>query len=608
MPISKNTLIISAIIFLLIGVGIGWWWVYSLTGSPLPPPPDNGDNRPPPPDNNNDNPPPAPAPFKAGDLNFVVLLTDDQRADTLWAMPTVQKELVAKGFNFTQAFASTPLCCPSRSGLLTGFNAYNTGVMNNFPPKGGATAFDDANTIAVLLKQQGYQTALLGKYLNNYTEALAPYIPPGWDLFLDVEKGSWFNYDYVRGRSQTSTSGSGQILHNTLYNTYFIRDEALKFIDQNADQPFFLYWAPKAPHGPATAAPEDLNKFLDFKYNAPSLYETDVSDKPEYVRNKEYEDEDDEGDDDHADFPVKQLQSLQAVDRSIKALIDKLAAKGILEKTVIIFAGDNGYMWGEHGLWKKGQPYEESIQVPLVIRMPTVQPGTSNEIAAMNLDIPATIFHLAGIKKSVDGQSLYPLMRGDVPRVRDGLVLQYWGNRPFDEGSANSGTTDWVGYRTKDFKYVEYVTGEKEFYDLRADPYELENKVNATQYRSTIERFAEILRAKAGLSLLESVPPTAILKQPYSYQFEAVWGQPPYRWYVTTDEPYTGNKKPPEAVTCFKRLPTGLELTRDGKIIGTPTVKETCALIIAVEANSSSPYTGKPHTYRIRLKMQVGHK
>lgn len=546
--------------------------------------------------------------FKPGDLNFVVILTDDQRADTIWAMPTVQKELVQKGFLFEKAFATTPLCCPSRSGLFTGFNAYNIQIMSNFPPKGGATEFLDTKTIAVELQRNGYETALMGKYLNDYFKTMAPYIPPGWDIFLDVEKGSWFNYDYVRGSSTSSASSTGQILHNTEYNTYFIRDEALKFIDDNTNKPFFLYWAPKAPHGPASAPPEDLDEFLDYKYDAPSLHETDISDKPEYVRNKKYEDEDDEKDKDREDFRIKQLQSIQAVDRSIQEIINKLEEKKILNKTVIIFASDNGYMWGEHGLWKKGQPYEESIHVPLIIRMPALQKGSTDEIVGMNIDIPTTVFWLAGIEKKTDGENLYELITTQDKKWRDGIVMQYWGNRPYNEGGKNKGTTDWAGYRTKSYKYVEYVTGEKEFYDLINDPYELENQVNNQAYNSKIQEFSKILEQNAGISLLESAPPQAQLESPYQYQFIAVWGKKPYKWYITDEEPYIGKKDVPAGVTCLKRLPEGLELTSDGKIKGTPTVKESCALIIAVEANSISPYTNTPHIYKIRLKMEVAHK
>jgi len=549
-----------------------------------------------------------PSPYKPGDYNIVFIITDDQRADTIWAMENVKKELANKGTTFTNAIVTTPLCCPSRSGLFTGFNAYDTNVMNNFAPKGGATTFDDTNTIALELQKNGYKTAMIGKYLNNYFEVLAPYIPPGWDTFINVEKGNWFKYDYVRGSSSSSSPSTGQILHSTEYNTYFIRDEALKFIDNNADKPFFLYWSPKAPHGPATAAPEDLNKFLDYKYESPNLYETDVSDKPEYVRNKEYEDTDEEKDEAGKDFPIKQLQSIQAVDRSIKEIINKLEEKNLLDKTIIIFAGDNGYMWGEHGLWKKGPPYEESIKVPLIIKTPTSKKSTSEEIVAMNIDVPTTILWYAGINKKTGGLNLNQLIENKKSEWRKGTVMQYWGNRPYDKESKNTGTTDWAGYRTKDMKYIEYVTGEKEFYDLSKDPYELENQINNPSYQKAIEEFSKILNEQAGITLLSSVPPKAKLKSPYEYSFKAMWGKQPYKWYITDDEPYIGNRDVPERVDCLNRLPEGLELTSDGKIKGTPLVKENCALIIAVESNSKSPYTNKPHIYKLRVKMQVGQK
>jgi Sulfatase/Glucodextranase, domain B/Bacterial Ig-like domain (group 2) len=125
-------------------------------------------------------------------LNFIVILTDDQRWDTLWAMPIVQEKLMARGVTFTNAFVTTPLCCPFRTSFLSGgFYAHNTGVLTNALPNGGVSRFHDEETIATILQGAGYKTALMGKYMNGYLK-IAPYIPPGWTKFIGIQGGAGF--------------------------------------------------------------------------------------------------------------------------------------------------------------------------------------------------------------------------------------------------------------------------------------------------------------------------------------------------------------------------------------------------------------------------------
>jgi len=130
----------------------------------------------------------------AGQPDIILILTDDQRFDTLWAMPTVRSQLVAKGVSFSNGYVSNPVCCPSRSSTLTGQYSHTTRVYTNHPkePFGGFPAFDDRSTVATWLQQAGYRTALMGKYLNGYGES---YVPPGWDRwFVTWDEGAYFDY------------------------------------------------------------------------------------------------------------------------------------------------------------------------------------------------------------------------------------------------------------------------------------------------------------------------------------------------------------------------------------------------------------------------------
>ena len=173
-------------------------------------------------------------------------------------MPIVQEELVRHGVTFTNAFVSTPLCCPERASFLAGgFYAHNTGVLNNTPPNGGVTRFLDPDTLPVRLQRAGYRTAMIGKYLNNYP-SIQPYIPPGWTKFLYAAGGhDWMNYQITIGSSSPDAPSSGRSARVSQYVTDFLRDEAIQFLREAGSSPFFLYLTPIAPHTPAIPAPGD---------------------------------------------------------------------------------------------------------------------------------------------------------------------------------------------------------------------------------------------------------------------------------------------------------------------------------------------------------------
>ena len=113
--------------------------------------------------------------------NIILIVTDDQRANTLWTMPSVRRMLARKGVRFKNGFVSNSLCCPSRASILTGQYSHNTGVYTNYLPFGGFDAFNDKSTVATWLNKAGYRTALMGKYFNQYKNA--QYVPPGWDIW-----------------------------------------------------------------------------------------------------------------------------------------------------------------------------------------------------------------------------------------------------------------------------------------------------------------------------------------------------------------------------------------------------------------------------------------
>ncbi len=227
-------------------------------------------------------PNPPPPDTTPGRLNIVLILTDDQRPNTMAYMPRTQALLVSQGVEFTNAFATTPLCCPSRSSILTGLYTHNHGVLSNTPPLGGAPRFVDTSTIATWLERSGYRTALIGKYFNAYDQLLPfPHRPPGWSTWRAFKVTDYYNYVLVEDSTQAPFGTA-----STDYSTDVLSSEAQAFIESTPDsQPLFLYFAPYAPHRPAIPALQDQGTFSGLPpWRPPSYNEADMSDKPAWVR------------------------------------------------------------------------------------------------------------------------------------------------------------------------------------------------------------------------------------------------------------------------------------------------------------------------------------
>src|SRR5207253_7779566 len=215
--------------------------------------------------------------------NILFILTDDQRWDSMWAMPTVNADLAQHGMTLTNYFLSDPLCCPSRSSYMRGQYAHGTGVYDNQAPYGAYPRFhemgDDRSNIATWLHDAGYRTALIGKYLNGYGPLQAGIVPPGWDQWNALINTGYYNFS-------ESVNGVATSFPSNAYQTDVLGQQALDFMASTpTDQPFFLYWAPHAPHSPATPAAQDIGSF-DYlaPYRPPSFNEPDVSDKPQAMQ------------------------------------------------------------------------------------------------------------------------------------------------------------------------------------------------------------------------------------------------------------------------------------------------------------------------------------
>jgi N-acetylglucosamine-6-sulfatase len=402
-------------------------------------------------------------PSAATKPNILFVLTDDQPASTVSKMPALEAKLKAKGLSFENAFLSDPVCCPSRATIMTGRYAHNHGVWTNDEPRGGAEGFKDRglarDTIATRLKQEGYTTGLFGKYFNGYGNN--HYVPPGWDRwFAYVGNNQDDSYEVVsEGKLKTMN-------RDEWHPTDLIADRAEQFVRAHADEPWFAYVAPRDPHGPYYPAPRHAHDFDGVQLPDKPSFDTVDPSQPPYVRDQSalsegqvrkltwaYEDK---------------LEALQTVDDLVAGLIETLEETGQLADTYIIYATDNGFMFGEHRLTQKGKPYEECIRTPLLIRGPGVPAGETRTQLVSNVDLAPTFAELAGAEPPAkhDGRSLASLLSGDPPSSwRKALLLE----------SRNENLV-WAGVRTTRYAYFEYEeTGEEELYDLEADPYQLKS-------------------------------------------------------------------------------------------------------------------------------------
>jgi arylsulfatase A-like enzyme len=431
--------------------------------------------------------------------DIVLILTDDQRWDTLQYMPHVLDDLGTHGVTFTSAYSTTALCAPSRSSVLTGRYAGHTGVLTNggfINNEGGLARFDDRVTIATALQARGYRTIMIGKYMNSYN-TFAPYRAPGWSEWASFDLESFYDYALI-------VNGTRE-LHGHApadYSTDVLFARAVRAIESAGDEPLFVYLAPFAPHAPAPPAPRHAGRFHDLPpWRPPAYDEEDVSDKPPFFAQR---------------FPrltperqsqidamrTSMLESLLAVDDGVAAIMDALRRTGRASEAMVIFMSDNGHAWGEHRWDTKQCPYEECRRVPLIVRYPPLTAtARRDDRFAANVDLAPTFAALAGTTvPSADGASLLPLLAGsDVPWRAD-LLGEHWGIIV---------PPTFALVQDHRWKYVEYFGGEKELYDLAADPNELESRAGDPAYAERVTTMARRLR-----ELRPDWPPKACFPPP----------------------------------------------------------------------------------------------
>jgi N-acetylglucosamine-6-sulfatase len=437
-------------------------------------------------------------PFTPPQPNIVFVLTDDLSTDLLPYMPNVRR-LAARGTSFTNYFVTDSLCCPSRASILTGQYPHDTGIFRNTGPDGGFLAFHarglEQDTYATNLQGVGYRTALMGKYLNQYSPSRirtplgGPYVPPGWTDWTVAGNGyQGFNYRLARTVRVVRHGFRARD-----YLTNVLARQGLDFIGESVAEgsPFMLNVWTFAPHAPAIPAPRDAYRFPTLTApRDPSFDEADMSDKPAWLRDHRSLTD---GEEVRIDETFRErVRSVQAVDRMVGRLQRRLRALGVARNTYIVFSSDNGFHLGQHRLTPgKLTVFDPDVRVPLIVAGPGVPAGRTVDAMVENTDLCPTFAELAGAPAppNADGHSLVPLLRGDAAAGsgsgppadwRDAVLIEHHGNvggagDPDSPPAGSGNPPSYEALRSQDTLYVEYADGERELYDLASDPFQLHN-------------------------------------------------------------------------------------------------------------------------------------
>ncbi len=429
--------------------------------------------------------------------NIILITTDDQnRGDLRW-MRNARRLLGGHGVTFTSALSPDPLCCPARAELMTGQLGQSNGVRANQGPDGGFHALlHPENTLATWLQASGYQTAMVGKYLNGYRPRNGP--QAGWTIWNPSIRGE---YTYT----DTTFLNGGTPVRFTKNVTPVVSRFTVSYIRRFAASglPFFIWSSHLAPHGrdvgggrftpplPTARHRGDLRTVRSTSLSKPSYNRLGTRPWPypdlAHVVGRSYG---------QREF-TRRLESLLDVDEGVAKVVATLRDTRQLGNTYIIFVSDNANLMGEHGIDGKDVLYREALEIPLVIRVPGAGERRVSSLPVATTDIATTIADLAGATpgRLQDGKSLAPVLRGNALRLRDTELIQTgdpaggWGFR---------------GVWTRRYSYFHRLRDGASFlYDHRRDPYELHNQAPSRDYHGVLtelRRRTALLRACAGTS------------------------------------------------------------------------------------------------------------
>lgn len=433
-------------------------------------------------------------------MNIIFILADDHRYDAMGFMNKIQglqtpgmDRMAKEGAHIKNAFVSTALCSPSRASILTGQYAHSHTVVDNDAPLPTNLVF-----FPKYMQEKGYQTAFFGKWHMGNTDDQPQ---PGFDHWLSFRgQGVYLNPVFnINGKVVPQAEGS--------YVTDLLANNAIQWMNtRKKNKPFFVYLSHKGVHAEFEPAKRHKGKYATLPiitppsmyltatdsskyYGIPTAPQTKVnySDIPNWVRKQRYSWH---GVDYmyHGQIPFDKfyhlyLETLQAVDESVEKVLDWVKAEGLEQNTMVVYMGDNGFSFGEHGLIDKRHAYEESMRVPMLVWAPgMIKPNSVVDKVVMNVDIAPTFLELAGISKpkQMQGYSFLNLLKGNANGwQREKVFYEYYWESAFPQ------TPTTFAVRSERYKYIYYngVWDINELFDLQNDPFEMNNLIRDTSYR-----------------------------------------------------------------------------------------------------------------------------
>lgn len=408
--------------------------------------------------------------------NIILILTDDHRYDALgflkgqaWLETPHLDSLARDGAHFQNAVVTTALCSPSRASILTGQYAHRHRIVDNNTAIPPGTHFFPQD-----LQKSGYQTAFIGKW-HMGGDADDP--QPGFNHWVSFKgQGTYLP-------SPDGLNVDGRKVPQKGYITDELTDYALNWLKGiRKDQPYFLYLSHKAVHSEFVPAERHKGRFKgkEFVFPKSMAKPTPEQGRPTWVQNQRnswhgvefpY----------HSDLNIAEYYRLYAetlcgVDDSVGRVLAALRERGELDSTLVVYMGDNGFAFGEHGLIDKRTAYEESIRVPLLARCPELfQAGSTVKKPVANIDLMPTFLEAAGVQPNtpVDGSSWIALAQGRETAWRESMLYEYYWERTFPQ------TPTIHALREDRYKLIRYygIWDVDEMYDLEKDPGETQNLI-----------------------------------------------------------------------------------------------------------------------------------
>jgi len=417
--------------------------------------------------------------------NIIFILSDNCRWDTMGLMghpfikPPGLDKLAREGLVFRNAFHPTPLCSPSRASILTGTYAHTHGVLNNHTPWTG-----QKKTFLEYMKNAGYDTAFIGKWhMPGKGLPDMPYL----DLFVSYTyregQGSYYNCPLIVNGKTVPPTGK--------YITGEVTDYAIEFIKKcqsrpyGMRKPFCLYLSHRTAH-PPFISPEGVNgmystESVSLPKEVDSWFSRTNGNVFQGIMMGSYKNQ-----------YRKYCETITAMDRDILRLLNTIDKMGLKKNTVIIYAGDDGMLWGEHRCHGIREPYEPSIRIPFIIRAPWLihDAGNFRDHMILNIDIAPTLLDMAGVPVPADmeGTSILPMVQHNTVPGRKACLLEFWKYYP-------ENTPSYIGVRTEQYKYVEYEKGrEPMLFDLVFDPNENHNLYHTAEGKKLLPLLTNLMR------------------------------------------------------------------------------------------------------------------